>query len=212
MKNIIFIAPPAAGKGTQSDLLVKKYGYNHISTGDILRQEVNKNTDLGIKINNLMQNGSFVGDDIVSKLLIQTLNESDKPFILDGFPRNLKQIDMLEDILKALNKKIDIVIYLDVPYEELLKRVVGRQLCPNCKKLYNKFFARPLVENICDECNTSLIVRSDDNEDTFKNRYDSYILNTYPILNYYEKCGILKKVQNVLSIEDIFKEIEKVIK
>lgn len=212
MKNIIFIAPPASGKGTQSEKLVNKYGYFHISTGDLLREEIKSGSKLGEEIDNYIKQGMLVSDEIVSKLLKKTLNNTDKPFILDGYPRNEKQIDTLNSILNDINKKIDVVIYLDVPYDELLNRVVGRLYCPNCSKTYHKEFAKPGVDGICDVCHTDLLSRTDDNAETFKNRYDTYLENTYPILNYYEKCGILKKIQNVSTIEEIFNEIEKVIK
>ena len=179
MKNIIFIAPPASGKGTQSEKLVNKYGYIHISTGDLLREEIKSGSSLGEEIDNSIKQGMLVSDEIVSNLI---------------------------------NKQIDIVIYLDVPYDELLNRVVGRLYCPNCSKTYHKVFAKPSVDGLCDNCNTNLLSRSDDNEETFKKRYDTYMENTFPILNYYEKRGILKKIQNVSTIEEIFNEIEKVIK
>ena len=212
MKNIIFIAPPASGKGTQSEKLVNKYGYIHISTGDLLREEIKSGSSLGEEIDNSIKQGMLVSDEIVSNLLKKTLNAADKPFILDGYPRSLKQIDTLNSILNEINKQIDIVIYLDVPYDELLNRVVGRLYCPNCSKTYHKTFAKPSVDGLCDNCNTNLLSRSDDNEETFKKRYDTYMENTIPILNYYEKRGILKKIQNVSTIEEIFNEIEKVIK
>ena len=123
MKNIVFIAPPASGKGTQSDLLVSKYGYNHISTGDLLREEIKSGSDLGKQIDELMKTGKLVSDDIVNSLLTKALSDSDKTFILDGYPRNMTQVPFLDDILSKANKKVDAIIYLDVPYDLLLKRI-----------------------------------------------------------------------------------------
>lgn len=212
MKNIIFIAPPAAGKGTQSDLLVKKYDYVHISTGDLLREEVNKQTDLGIKISKLMQEGALVSNDVVTELLKKALENTDKPFILDGYPRNVEQVNILNSILNMVNKSVDIVIYLDVPYDILLERVVGRLNCPKCSRSYHRLFNKPILENVCDDCKIELVSRADDNEETFKNRHDTFLNSTKPVLDYYQDLGILCKIQNVSGILEVFKEIEKVIK
>lgn len=212
MKNIIFIAPPAAGKGTQSDLLVKKYGYNHISTGDLLREEVKKQTKIGVEIENLMKSGQLVSDEIVSNLLKTTLEEIDGPFILDGYPRDIKQISILENILKDINKSIDLVIQLNVNYDILVRRVTGRLSCPKCSRSYHKDNLKPLVEWICDDCGSSLISRADDNEETFKNRYQTYLDKTQPILDYYNKLGMVKIIDDKKSdIKEVFEEIEKVI-
>ena len=141
LKNVIFIAPPAAGKGTQSDLLKENLGYVHISTGDLLR-ELDKESPLGKEVNALIEAGKFVSDEIVLELLKQkllTLTEDDH-FILDGYPRNLNQAEALDGLLKEINKSLDCVIELDVPYDTCLKRAIGREICPNCHKAYNTFF------------------------------------------------------------------------
>ena len=212
MKNIVFIAPPASGKGTQSDLLVKKYGYNHISTGDLLREEAKKETELGIKIRELLKTGELVSSDIVNSLLTKALSEDDRPFILDGYPRNMEQIPFLDDILSKIKKQIDIVIYLNVPYDILVKRAIGRLSCPNCAHTFHKYFAKPKVEGICDECQSALVSRVDDTEETFKVRYSSYISNTKPLLDYYLNKGLLKVIDKIDTPEDTFKEIEGIIK
>lgn len=212
MKNIIFIAPPAAGKGTQSDLLVKKYGYNHISTGDLLREEVRKQTEIGVEIENLMKSGQLVSDDIVSKLLKTALQSIQGPFILDGYPRDIKQISILDDILKDINKSVDLVIQLDVNYDILFKRVTGRLSCPKCSRSYHKDNLKPLVEWVCDDCGSNLISRTDDNEETFKNRYQTYLDNTEPILNYYNNLNMVMVIEDKKSdVREVFEEIEKVI-
>jgi adenylate kinase len=212
MKNIIFIAPPAAGKGTQSDLLVNKYGYAHISTGDLLRAEVAAKTDLGIKISDIMQSGALVSDDIVSELLTNALSSLNGPFILDGYPRTIEQAKILEDILNKLNKKIESVIYLNVPEDVATKRATGRLSCPKCNKTYHKYFAKPIKDGICDACGTALISRSDDTEETFKVRFTNYMKNTAPLLDYYKNLGLLTVIDKIDTPEETLEEIEKVIK
>ena len=212
MKNIVFIAPPASGKGTQSDLLVSKYGYNHISTGDLLREEIKSGSDLGKQIDELMKTGKLVSDDIVNSLLTKALSDSDKPFILDGYPRNMTQVPFLDDILSKANKKVDAIIYLDVPYDLLLKRATGRLTCPKCAHTFHKYFNKPLNDGICDNCGETLISRVDDNEETFKVRYNSYIENTKPLLDYFKDKGNLHVIDKANTKEETLEEIEKVIK
>lgn len=212
MKNIIFIAPPAAGKGTQSDLLVNKYGYMHISTGDLLREEVASKTELGIEIDDIIKSGALVSNEIVTKLLKNALNKSDNAFILDGYPRNIEQAHILEEILLDLNKQIDLVIYLEVSEDVATKRATGRLSCLNCNKTYHKYFAKPIKENICDVCGNTLTSRSDDTEETFKVRYENYIKNTSPLLDYYQNKGLLYKISANNDADETFMEIMKVLK
>ena len=210
MKNIVFIAPPAAGKGTQSDLLVKKYNYLHISTGDLLRNEVATKSELGEKIDQIQKKGELVSSKIVNELLTKALKESNKPFILDGYPRNEEQINYLENILNDVNKEIGVVIYLNVSEELACKRATGRLICPKCSSTYHKYFVKPIKEGICDNCGENLITRADDTEETFKIRYNTYINNTKPILDYYNQKGLLKIIDKT-DADEVF-EIEKVIK
>ena len=210
MKNVIFIAPPAAGKGTQSDLLKDNLGYVHISTGDLLR-ELDKESPLGKEVNALIEAGKFVSDEIVLELLKQkllTLTEDDH-FILDGYPRNLNQAEALDGLLKEINKSLDCVIELDVPYDTCLKRAIGREICPNCHKAYNTFFKKPKTEGVCDSCGSTLVHRSDDTEETFKTRFDTYVENTQPLIDYYEKQGKLVKVDGV---NDTYEKVVGVVK
>lgn len=211
MKNIIFIAPPAAGKGTQSELLISKYGYEHISTGDLLRNEIKSGSDLGKELDSMMKSGSLISDEIVNRLLINALSNITKPFILDGYPRTISQALKLDEILASLNKSVDVVVYLDVEEELAMKRATGRLSCKSCNRIYHKYFSKPRVEGICDDCGSSLISRADDTPDTFKVRYDTYMSNTKPLLDFYSNKNILVKVDANKEAKETFSEIEKVI-
>ncbi len=209
MKNILFIAPPNGGKGTQSEALVENFGYIHISTGDLLR-DMDKTTPLGQEIAGLMASGKFVSDELIFELLkgkLETLNG--KPFILDGCPRNLHQAEMLESMLNELGLSLDAVIYLDVPYDILLKRALGRVSCPECKSVYNTYFKAPKTEGVCDKCGGSLIHRDDDTEETFKVRFDTYMESTAPLVDFYKNKG---KLYTVDGVENVYDEVVRVIK
>ena len=210
MKNIIFIAPPAAGKGTQSTMLKDKFNYNHLSTGDMLREAIASGSELGLKVKNIIDRGELVSDDIMIDLIINKLSsESGKPFILDGFPRTLNQAISLD---KMLDDNY-IVIYLDLSEEEATNRIVYRLTC-KCGKSYNLKTAglMPKVDGICDVCGSELIKRDDDNLESFKIRYNSFLENTKPLIEYYENKNKLKKIDVNRNVEDIFKDIVDVIK
>ncbi len=195
MKNIIFIAPPAAGKGTISDILVKDYNYEHLSTGDLLREEIKSGSSFGQEINDIISKGELVSDEIVIKLVTEKLNFlKDKAFILDGFPRTLNQAIKLDEMLITLGVTNNLVAYLDIDLDTALKRVLGRVICPKCKRSYNVYNEglKPKNENICDDCNVLLEKRSDDTEETFKVRFNSYLENVNPIIEYYKEKGIYK--------------------
>ena len=213
MKNIIFIAPPASGKGTQSELLVKEYGYSHISTGDLLREKQNDGTDLGLKIKSLLASGSLVDDSIVTELLKDKLSKITGPFILDGYPRNINQAGILNNLLNDLNMSIDVVIYLNVDSDTAMKRALGRISCKNCNKIYNKYSEtmKPKNPGICDVCGGELIGRSDDNEESFKIRFNTYIENTKPLLDFYKNEGKLVVIDKNETPNETFNEVKKVI-
>ena len=210
MKNVVFVAPPAAGKGTQSDILVERYGYNHISTGDLLRAEVASGSELGQSLAEKMKNGELISDEIVNSLLEKALMD-ERPFILDGYPRNEKQIHYLDEILNRVNKEIGVVVYLNVPEDIACSRATGRLVCPKCNSVFHKTENKPKIEGICDNCGEELISRSDDTEETFKVRYNTYVENAKPILEYYESKGLLKVIDKI-NIDEVTSEIEKVIK
>ena len=217
MKNIIFIAPPAAGKGTQSKLVSEEYNIPHISTGDLLRNEVSKGTDMGKHLKEEMDKGALISDEIITELLKNRLMESDcnVGYILDGYPRNISQAERYEELLKELNKDLGIVIYLDIDKNLAMDRTVNRIVCPNCGTSYNLKVEelKPKKEGICDKCGKDLKTRSDDNEETFLNRFDTYIKSTKDLIKYYEDKGVLRKIEVTegKSAQDIFNEIKELI-
>ena len=208
MKNIIFIAPPAAGKGTQSNMLKEKFGYNHISTGDMLREAINSGSEIGAEVKNIIDKGELVSDDLIIKLVKDKLTSTDgKPFILDGFPRTLNQAKSLDEILTDDY----IVIYLDLDESEAINRITGRLTC-NCGKSYNVNIdkLKPKVDGICDNCGSILIKRDDDNVESFKVRFKTFLDNTDSILKYYEDKEKLIKIDVNKDVQDIFESILEV--
>ena len=215
MKNIVFIAPPSAGKGTQSDLLVKNLGYEHISTGDLFRAEVASGSELGQELDREMKLGNLISDDITARLLKTKLSSSDKPFVLDGFPRNLSQAENLNSYLEEVGKKVEVAIFLDISENEAMRRACGRATCPDCNFIYQIYdeCLKPKVDGICDHCSAEIATRSDDNEETFKKRFQTYMDNTAPLLDFYEKEGLLARVpiKDDSTPEVTFEKIKEII-
>lgn len=207
--NIIFIAPPAAGKGTQSELLCNKYNFVHISTGDLIRETIKNNSPLSEELKSITSQGKLVSDEFILELIKDKLNNAD--YIFDGFPRNVKQAKMFDELLETQNKRVDYVIYLTVPKDLARKRILGRLSCPKCGRVYNDQIdiSKPKNECLCDDCNVELSRRSDDNEETFNVRYDTYINETSPLIDYYQDK--LFKVDSSKDKYEIFNEIERII-
>lgn len=217
MKNIIFIAPPAAGKGTQSKLISEEYNIPHISTGDLLREEIAKKTELGTSIKADMDKGNLISDEVITTLLENRLKEEDcnNGYILDGYPRNVTQANTYQELLKKLNKDLGIVIFLEIDKGLALKRTISRIVCPKCGASYNLEDERlkPKSEGICDKCHSELKVRSDDNEVTFLSRFNTYMEKTSGLIKYYEESNVLQRivVNDDKSAFDIFEEIKELI-
>lgn len=214
MKNIALLAPPGGGKGTQAERLVKTLNIAHISTGDIFRSIVKGTYKGSFPVNEIldyMNKGLLVPDDIVVKITLERLNQDDckNGFLLDGFPRTLNQAEMFDKL--ASDRKLDLVILLEVNEEGLIKRLTGRRSCPKCGKIYNIYYTPPKKDNICDDDGETLITRSDDTVETVKKRLDVYKNETMPLISYYEKKGILKRVDGDRSVEEVFKQIMEVI-
>ena len=217
MKNIIFIAPPAAGKGTASALVCEKYNIPHISTGDLLRDEIANQTKLGVEIKDAMARGEFVSDEVITKLLKKRLSAKDakKGYILDGYPRNIKQAEIYDGLLKELSYDMGVVIFLDIDKDTAMKRALSRVVCSKCGLSYNldNKELSPIKEGICDACGGELKTRGDDNKETFITRFDTYMKETYPLIEYYEKKNNLVKIEvSNLTADEVFEEVKKVIK
>lgn len=209
MKNIILIAPPAAGKGTLADRLKKEFDYDYISMGDILREEAKTNEVIKEK----MERGILIDDSEVLLSIKNKLAKVEKSYILDGFPRTINQAKAYDEYLLKNNKSLGVVIYLDVPKEELVKRITSRLICPNCKKTYSSIKKEllPKKEGVCDVCGSKLITRKDDTVEVFDQRYEEYQDKTKPLIDYYQEKDKLVTIKT-LTPEETYLEAIKVIK
>ena len=216
MKNIMFIAPPAAGKGTQAELVVEKYHIPHISTGDILRDIAKEDSEIGNYVKETLASGGLVKDDITYQLIEDRLNKDDckKGFIIDGFPRNIDQAYQYDKILDKLGYEVGNVILINIDKKTLEKRITGRRICEDCKEIYNINDPEnsPKQESICDNCGGKLYQRSDDNLEAFETRYQTYQDKTEPIIKHYKDMGVLKEVDGNDTVDNIFKSIDKIIR
>lgn len=212
--NLILIAPPAAGKGTMASRLNQEYGLVCISAGELLRG-VDPNSELGKMIRDLQSRRELVSDDITNKLMLDRLKHDDvkNGFVLDGYPRHMPQVLAVNDMMEELNYHIDYALLLNVDYETALKRTIGREICPNCKKTYNRLTGVnvPKVEGMCDDCNVELTTRNDDNEETFKVGYEAYMKNCAPVIEYYRNKGILVELDSSKDPEYTFNQFKEII-
>lgn len=209
--NLILLGGPGAGKGTQAKKLIDKYQIPQISTGDILRAAVKEGTPLGKKAKEYMDAGKLVPDEVVIGIVEERLKQPDckKGFILDGFPRTVAQAEALDQALKKMGTALDHVISIEVDEEELVTRLTGRRTCknPNCGMMYHIKFNPPKKEGVCDKCGSELYQRDDDNETTVRSRLATYNQATKPLIDYYRNKGLLRPIQGVGSIDDIFNKI-----
>jgi adenylate kinase len=206
---LVLLGAPGAGKGTQAKKLIDKYGIPQISTGDILRAAVAAGTPLGKEAKTYMDKGELVPDSVVIGLVKERLGQDDcgKGYILDGFPRNTAQAEALDGVLATMNSPLTVALSVDVDKNDLMKRLTGRRTCKGCQQMFNIHFTPPKKEGVCDKCGGELYQRDDDKEATIRNRLEVYEKQTAPLIDYYGKKGILKSVEGVGSIEEIFKKV-----
>ncbi|WP_025324268.1 adenylate kinase [Deferrisoma camini] len=210
---LILLGPPGAGKGTQAKRLIERYGIPQISTGDILRAAVRDGTDLGKKAKQYMDAGKLVPDEVVIGIIEERLQEADcaNGFILDGFPRTVAQADALNRVLANLGQAIDHVVSIEVPDEELVERLTGRRTCRGCGAMYHVKFSPPKAQGVCDKCGGELYQRDDDREETIRARLKVYHEQTAPLVEYYEKAGLLRRIPGQGSVDEIYARIEGVL-
>lgn len=212
--NLVLMGLPGAGKGTQAERIVEKYGIPHISTGDMFRAAMKEGTELGLKAKSFMDEGALVPDEVTIGIVRERLSKLDcqDGFLLDGFPRTVAQAEALEGILEALGKKIDYVINVDVDKDILMARLTGRRICKSCGATYHLVFNPPAVEGKCDRCGGELYQRADDNEETVQNRLDVNLKQTEPLLDFYRQKGYLKDINGQQEIGKVFEDIDQLLK
>ena len=206
---IIMLGAPGAGKGTQAKKIAEKCGIPHISTGDIFRANIKNGTELGKKAKTYMDQGLLVPDELVCDLVVDRIQQDDckKGYILDGFPRTIPQAESLDKALQAIGEKMDYAIDVEVPDENIVKRMGGRRACVGCGATYHLVYAPTKKEGICDACGGELILRDDDKPETVQKRLSVYHEQTQPLIDYYKNQGILREVDGAVDMEDVFKEI-----
>ena len=202
---LIFLGPPGVGKGTQAEFLAKTRGIPKLSTGDLLRDAVQKKTMLGLEAKGFMDRGELVPDQVVIGLVREKLESPDcqEGFLLDGFPRTIPQADQLAVILKSLGVVLDRVIYFTIPKAEIVKRISGRRSCPRCKAVYHIQSVPPKKNGICDECGAELIQRNDDKPETIESRLSVYHDQTAPLIEYYKAQNVLSELDGSGAINDV---------
>ncbi|WNS75629.1 adenylate kinase [Bacillus sp. DTU_2020_1000418_1_SI_GHA_SEK_038] len=211
--NLVLMGLPGAGKGTQAEKIVAKYGIPHISTGDMFRAAIKDETELGLQAKSFMDKGELVPDEVTIGIVRERLSKDDcqKGFLLDGFPRTVAQAEALENILVGLDKQINYVINIDVDNSILMDRLTGRRICKDCGATYHLVFNPPGKEGVCDRCNGELYQRADDNEETVKNRLDVNIKQTKPLLDFYETKGYLRNIDGQQEIDKVFSEVNQLL-
>lgn len=210
---IIMLGAPGAGKGTQAKRIAEKYGIPHISTGDIFRANIKGGTELGMKAKSFMDQGQLVPDDVTIGMLLDRISEADceSGYVLDGFPRTIPQAESLTRALEARGEKMDYAVDVDVPDAAIVERMSGRRACLSCGATYHVVYNAPAVENVCDACGEALVLRDDDKPETVQKRLTVYHDQTQPLIEYYQKAGILVTVDGTKDLNQVFKDITAVL-
>ena len=210
---IIMLGAPGAGKGTQAKMIADKYGVPHISTGDIFRANIKNGTELGMEAKKYMDQGLLVPDELTVRILLDRVAQDDckNGYVLDGFPRTIPQAEVLDSELTKLGDHIDYAINVDVPDENIVKRMSGRRACLTCGATYHIEHVPPKKEGICDVCGSELVLRDDDKPETVKNRLKVYHEQTQPLIDFYTEKGVLKTVDGTVPMEEVFAAITAIL-
>lgn len=210
---IIMLGAPGAGKGTQAKMIADKYNVPHISTGDIFRANIKNGTELGLEAKKYMDQGMLVPDELTVKILLDRVSQADcgNGYVLDGFPRTIPQAEVLENALKEINDHIDYAIDVNVPDENIVRRMSGRRACLSCGATFHIVHVPPKEEGICDRCGKELILRDDDRPETVEKRLAVYHEQTQPLIDFYSVKGILRTVDGTVDMMDVFEEITKIL-
>ena len=210
---IIMVGAPGAGKGTQAKMIADKYGVPHISTGDIFRANIKNGTELGMEAKKYMDQGLLVPDELTVRILLDRVAQDDckNGYVLDGFPRTIPQAEVLDSELTKLGDHIDYAINVDVPDENIVKRMSGRRACLTCGATYHIEHVPPKKEGICDVCGSELVLRDDDKPETVKNRLNVYHEQTQPLIDFYTEKGVLKTVDGTVPMEEVFAAITAIL-
>ncbi len=206
---IIMLGAPGAGKGTQAKMIAEKYSIPHVSTGDIFRANIKNGTELGMEAKKYMDQGLLVPDELTVKILLDRVAQDDcaNGYVLDGFPRTIPQAEVLDKALSELNESIDFAINVDVPDENIVRRMSGRRACLACGATYHIEHIPPKQEGICDTCGQELVLRDDDKPETVLNRLNVYHEQTQPLIDFYTNKGVLKAVDGTVDMTDVFNAI-----
>ena len=215
-KELIFLGPPACGKGTQTNHLSEFLNLPHVDTGSLLRAEIAKESEEGKIAKGFIDKGQLVPAELVGKIIAKKLASDDckNGYVLDGYPRSLEQARMLEEINKDVDKNTEVslkAIYFDIDTQILIERIIYRQSCPKCGEIYNKKFKPSKAENVCDKCGEALKTRADDNEEVAKARFETYFRETAPLIEFYEKKGVLHKIDANGSIDEVWDRLLKIV-
>lgn len=210
---IIMLGAPGAGKGTQAKMIAEKYGIPHVSTGDIFRANIKKGTELGMEAKGYMDQGLLVPDELTVKILLDRVAQPDceKGYVLDGFPRTIPQAEVLDKALSELGDAVDYAVNVDVPDENIVKRMSGRRSCLSCGATYHVEHIPPKKEGVCDKCGKELVLRDDDKPETVLNRLKVYHEQTQPLIDFYTGKGVLRTVDGTVDMKDVFAAIVKIL-
>ncbi|UCZ53389.1 adenylate kinase [Bacillus shivajii] len=212
--NLILMGLPGAGKGTQAEKIVEKYGIPHISTGDMFRAAIKGGTELGLKAKAYMDEGNLVPDEVTVGIVRERLSQDDCKggFLLDGFPRTVAQAEALESMLEDLGRRLDHVLYIKVPKEDLFRRLTGRWICPTCGATYHELYNPPKVAGKCDKDGSDLIQRDDDKPETVEKRLEVNLEQTQPLVDFYEGKGYLRNINGQQDIQLVFEDLDEILK